>query len=146
MNSNEVNSKVYIVNGPNLNLLGRREKAIYGTESMETVVLRIQRKHPDLHIIYRQSNHEGDLIDWLQAADAPVVLNAAGYTHTSISIRDAVAYLSEQGIPVVEVHISDIYAREDFRHNSLLTDVCHKSIIGQGTIGYDEAVDYIIGL
>lgn len=138
--------KIYIVNGPNLNLLGKREQAIYGTESMETIVLRIQRAHPDLHIIYRQSNHEGDLIDWLQEADAPVVLNAAGYTHTSISIRDAVAYLSEQGIPVVEVHISDIYAREAFRHNSLLTEVCAKSIIGKGTIGYDEAVDYIIGL
>lgn len=140
-----VPDKVYILNGPNLNLLGRREPSIYGTESMEMVVLRIQKKYPNLHIIYRQSNHEGDLIDWIQEADAPIVLNAGGYTHTSVSIRDAVSYIREQGIDVIEVHISDITKRESFRHVSLLTDVCSKSIIGKGTKGYDEAIDNIVG-
>lgn len=155
------NKVIYILNGPNLNLLGRRETDIYGTESMESVMLRIQRQHPDIHFRYLQSNHEGDLIDWLQEAalsteptedgqmpSAPVsgvILNAGGYTHTSVAIRDAVSFVRERNIPVVEVHISDITRREAFRQVSLLTDVCSKTILGQGTIGYDNAVNYIIG-
>lgn len=161
-----------IINGPNLNLLGKREPSIYGTKSMEQVLVEIQRAYPEVHFEYRQSNHEGDLIDWvqemgiahrledayLQAVDSRsatpvdrplgcsrdikgIVLNAGGYTHTSVALRDAVACSQ---VPVVEVHISNIAEREEFRHVSLLTDVCAHSIIGHGTEGYKEAVDWII--
>jgi 3-dehydroquinate dehydratase-2 len=156
--------KIVIINGPNLNLLGRREVGIYGTKSMEQVMLDIQRAYPDVYFEYRQSNHEGDLIDWLQGcslvsledargesyrlevkggeAVRGVVLNAGGYTHTSVALRDAVACAE---VPVVEVHISDIMKREEFRHVSLLTDVCAHTIMGHGTDGYKEAVEWIIG-
>ena len=152
--------KIVIINGPNLNLLGRREPNIYGTKSMEQLVLEIQQAYPDVYFEYRQSNHEGDLIDWVQGyglaslEDAAscyslkvkdtvegIVLNAGGYTHTSIALRDAVACCD---VPVVEVHISNIAGREDFRRISLLTDVCAHSIIGQGTDGYLQAVEWII--
>ena len=151
--------KIVIINGPNLNLLGKREPSIYGTKSMEQVLLDIQRAFPDVHFEYRQSNHEGDLIDWIQEVGLPtrppqerelgdrqevrgVVLNAGGYTHTSVALRDAVACAE---VPVVEVHISDITKREAFRQVSLLTDVCAHCIMGQGTDGYREAVEWIIG-
>ena len=150
--------RIVILNGPNLNLLGRREPAIYGTRSMEEVLLDIQRAYPELHIAYHQSNHEGDLIDWVQEYGVlaigdwrlaiskgqevdGIVLNAGGYTHTSIALRDAVAC---SRIPVVEVHVSDIMQREEFRHVSLLTDVCAHSVIGQGTDGYRQAVEWIL--
>lgn len=152
--------KIVIINGPNLNLLGRREPNIYGTKSMEQLVLEIQQTYPDVYFEYRQSNHEGDLIDWVQGyglaslEDAAscyslkvkdtvegIILNAGGYTHTSIALRDAVACCD---VPVVEVHISNIAEREDFRRVSLLTDVCTHSIIGQGTDGYLQAVEWII--
>ena len=150
--------KIVIINGPNLNLLGRREVSIYGTISMEQVLVEIQRAYPDVHLEYRQSNHEGDLIDWVQelgvahcledARDASyrlkvkgMVLNAGGYTHTSVALRDAVACAE---VPVVEVHISDITKREKFRRVSLLTDVCAHTIMGHGTDGYKEAVEWII--
>ena len=150
--------RIVILNGPNLNLLGRREPAIYGTRSMEQVLLDIQRAYPELHIAYHQSNHEGDLIDWVQEYGVlaigdwrlamgdgqevdGIVLNAGGYTHTSIALLDAVAC---SRIPVVEVHVSDIMQREDFRHVSLLTDVCAHSVIGQGTDGYRQAVEWIL--
>lgn len=164
--------RITIVNGPNLNLLGKREPSIYGTRSMEQVLVEIQRAYPEVHFEYRQSNHEGDLIDWVQEmgiahrledayqqtvdsrSATPVdrllgcsrdikgiVLNAGGYTHTSVALRDAVACSQ---VPVVEVHISNIAEREEFRRVSLLTDVCAHSIIGHGTEGYKEAVDWII--
>lgn len=138
--------RIAIINGPNLNLLGRREPSIYGTKSMEQVLLDMQRAYPDLHFEYRQSNHEGDLIDFLQEigynpAFQGIVLNAGGYTHTSVALRDAVACCC---LPVVEVHISDITQREAFRQVSLLTDVCAHTIIGHGTDGYQEAVQWII--
>ena len=150
--------RIVILNGPNLNLLGRREPAIYGTRSMEQVLLDIQRAYPELHIAYHQSNHEGDLIDWVQEYGGlaigdwrlaigdgqemdGIVLNAGGYTHTSIALRDAVAC---SRIPVVEVHVSDIMQREPFRQISLLTDVCAHSVIGQGTHGYRQAVEWIL--
>ena len=150
--------RIVILNGPNLNLLGRREPAIYGTRSMEQVLLDIQRAYPELHIAYHQSNHEGDLIDWVQEYGGlaigdwrlaigdgqemdGIVLNAGGYTHTSIALRDAVAC---SRIPVVEVHVSDIMQREPFRQISLLTDVCAHSVIGQGTDGYRQAVEWIV--
>jgi 3-dehydroquinate dehydratase-2 len=143
--------KILIINGPNLNLLGKREPSIYGTRSMERVLVDIQRAHMDVHFHYLQSNHEGDLIDWIQNYGIEamrregdeatgIVLNAGGYTHTSVALRDAVACAE---IPVVEVHISDISQREDFRRVSLLTDVCAHSIIGHGTDGYKEAVESI---
>lgn len=138
--------RIAIINGPNLNLLGRREPSIYGTKSMEQVLLDMQRAYPDLHFEYRQSNHEGDLIDFVQGIGyhptfQGIVLNAGGYTHTSVALRDAVACCS---LPVVEVHISDITQREAFRRVSLLTDVCAHTIIGHGTDGYQEAVQWII--
>jgi len=103
----------------------------------------IQRQWPDVYFTYYQSNHEGDLIDRLQESHLyqGVVLNAGGYAHTSVALRDAVA---DAEAPVVEVHISDIYAREEFRHIDLLTDVCAHSIVGHGTDGYPEAVRYIV--
>ena len=161
--------RIVILNGPNLNLLGRREPAIYGTCSMEQVLLDIQRAYPELHIAYHQSNHEGDLIDWVQEYGISaylrplpkgkgglvqerlaigkgqevdgIVLNAGGYTHTSIALRDAVAC---SRVPVVEVHVSNIMQREPFRQISLLTDVCAHSVIGQGTDGYRQAVEWIL--
>ena len=150
--------RIVILNGPNLNLLGRREPAIYGTRSMEEMLLDIQRAYPNLYIAYHQSNHEGDLIDWVQEYGVlaigdwrwaigngqevdGIVLNAGGYTHTSIALRDAVAC---SRVPVVEVHVSDIMQREPFRQISLLTDVCAHSVIGQGTDGYRQAVEWIM--
>ena len=142
--------RIVIINGPNLNLLGRREHSIYGTQSMEQVLLDIQRAYPEVYFQYHQSNHEGDLIDWIQEygllnirgeACNGIVLNAGGYTHTSVALRDAVACSQ---VPVVELHISNIAEREIFRRVSLLTDVCQHAIIGHGTNGYKEAVEWII--
>lgn len=141
--------RILILNGPNLNLLGRREPTIYGTRSMEQVLLDIQRAHPELYLEYYQSNHEGDLIDWIQTYGVKgeksmvngIVLNAGGYTHTSVALRDAVACSQ---VPVVEVHISDITAREDFRRVSLMSDVCAHTIMGHGVDGYLEGVEWII--
>lgn len=139
---------IAILNGPNLNKLGRREPNLYGVESMESILIDIQRCYPSVYFRYAQSNHEGDLIDALQAwAEEKVdgiILNAGGYSHTSVALRDAVEWVSEQGIPVIEVHITDIRQREPFRQVSLLTDVCSHSIIGHGTKGYLEAVESLI--
>ena len=136
---------ILIINGPNLNRLGLRKPEIYGSKTMAQILLEIQRTLPDVHLIYKQSNHEGDLIDWIQEANGVkgIVLNAGGYSHTSVALRDAV---EESEVPVVEVHISDITKREPFRQTSLLTDVCAHSIIGHGTEGYVEAVRWIQGL
>ena len=142
--------RIAIINGPNLNLLGKREPSIYGTRSMEQVLVDIQRMYPEVYFEYRQSNHEGVLIDWIQElgllamANEPcdgIILNAGGYTHTSVALRDAIACSQ---VPVIEVHISDITQREAFRHISLLTDVCQHSIIGHGIEGYQEAVDWLL--
>ena len=140
--------KIVILNGPNLNLLGRREPSIYGTCSMEQVLVDIQRSYPEVHLEYHQSNHEGDLIDWIQAFGMNdgenmkgLVLNAGGYTHTSVALRDAVACSQ---VPVVEVHVSNITEREEFRRISLLTDVCQHTIMGQGTEGYKQAIAWIL--
>ena len=142
--------QILILNGPNLNRLGVRKPEIYGTRTMAQILLDIQQRWPDVHFVYHQSNHEGDLIDWIQGAGmrelederiSGIVLNAGGYSHTSVALRDAV---EESQVPVVEVHISDITKRESFRRQSLLTDVCAHSIVGHGTKGYEEAVEYII--
>ena len=135
---------ILILNGPNLNRLGTRKPEIYGTTTMAQILLDIQKRWPEVYFTYFQSNHEGDLIDQIQAFEGDgIVLNAGGYSHTSVALRDAV---EECDTPVVEVHISDITKREPFRHTSLLTDVCARTIIGHGTDGYKEAVEYIIAL
>jgi 3-dehydroquinate dehydratase-2 len=145
--------KILILNGPNLNRLGLRKPEIYGSKTMAQILLDIQQKWPDVHFVYRQSNHEGDLIDWIQnpsptlptkEEDEPIkgiVLNAGGYSHTSVALRDAV---EESEVPVVEVHISDIHAREPFRNTDLLADVCAQSIIGKGTDGYMLGVEWLL--
>ena len=134
--------KVLILNGPNLNRLGTRKPEVYGTKTMAQILLDIQRSWPELMLTYFQSNHEGDLIDRIQAFDGDgIVLNAGGYSHSSVALRDAV---EESEVPVVEVHISDITKREPFRQTSLLTDVCAHSIIGKGTNGYDEAIHWLL--
>lgn len=134
--------KILILNGPNLNRLGLRKPEIYGSKSVAQILLDIQRRWPELYLTYFQSNHEGDLIDQIQAFEGDgIVLNAGGYSHTSVALRDAV---EECEVPVVEVHISDITKREPFRQMSLLTDVCTHSIIGKGTDGYEEAIKYLI--
>ena len=133
---------ILIINGPNLNRLGMRKPEIYGSKTMAQILLEIQRALPEVRLTYFQSNHEGALIDQIQAFEGDgIVLNAGGYSHTSVALRDAV---EESEVPVVEVHISDIKAREPFRQVSLLTDVCAHSIIGKGTKGYEEAIKYLI--
>ncbi len=135
--------KILIINGPNLNRLGLRKPEIYGSKTMAQILLDIQKRWPEVHFVYKQSNHEGDLIDWIQEGNGVqgIVLNAGGYTHTSVALRDAV---EDSEVPVVEVHISDIAAREPFRRVSLLTDVCAHSIIGHGTDGYQEAIEWLL--
>ena len=137
--------KILILNGPNLNRLGIRKPEIYGSRTMAQILLDIQRNWSDVHFVYKQSNHEGDLIDWIQDANdvKGIVLNAGGYSHTSVALRDAV---EESEVPVVEVHISDTHAREPFRNIDLLADVCAHTIIGHGTDGYKEAVEHILSL
>ena len=136
---------ILIINGPNLNLLGKREPQIYGSRSFSDYLAELRSAFPEQEIRYEQTNHEGRIIDLLQdfgfGQVEGIVLNAAGYTHTSISIRDAIAAVE---VPVVEVHISDIRQREPFRHTSLLTDVCAHTIIGQGLDGYRQAIEWIL--
>ena len=125
-----------------MNRLGLRKPEIYGAKSMAQILLEIQQIWPEVYLKYFQSNHEGDLIDQIQAFEGDgIILNAGGYTHTSVALRDAV---EDSEVPIVEVHISDITKREPFRQHSLLTDVCAHSIIGQGTDGYAQAVKWIL--
>lgn len=131
--------KILIINGPNLNLIGTRETSIYGNQSFDDYFLTL-KSTSDLELLYLQSNVEGELINFLQEARVDgVILNAGAYTHTSIAIRDCIAAI---GIPVVEVHISDISSRESFRHNSLLTPVCVGCVFGFGLKGYEMALSY----
>lgn len=136
---------VLVLNGPNLNLLGEREPEIYGSATFGDVEELCRRACEDagLRLEFRQSNHEGVLIDWVQEGRrgiAGLVVNAAGYTHTSVALRDAMSAVS---VPRVEVHISDIHAREAFRHHSYLTDVTDHQVIGRGVGGYGEAISWI---
>jgi 3-dehydroquinate dehydratase, type II len=136
---------VLVLNGPNLNFLGRREPQIYGHTTLTDVIDELRRRYDGTLIIdHLQSNHEGVLIDRLQAAaDEPnllgVVLNAGAYTHTSVALRDAVSSIAP--LPVVEVHLSNVQAREDFRHRSLISAVCRGVIAGFGTDSYRLAVE-----
>lgn len=134
--------KILILNGPNLNLLGKRQPEIYGSQTFEEYFALLEKKYinEDLGLFYFQSNHEGFLIDKLHEVGFlwdGIIFNAGGYTHTSIALADAVAAIST---PVVEVHISNIYEREEFRHQSFLKKVCVESIVGKGLKGYDEAI------
>lgn len=136
--------KILILNGPNLNLQGARESAHYGTTSFEEYLPMLRSRLLDHRIDYLQSNHEGELIDALHAAPGRydgVILNAGGYTHTSVALRDAVAAIST---PVIEVHISNVAAREEFRHTSLLTPVCRGLILGFGLESYFLAAQFIL--
>lgn len=136
--------KLLIINGPNLNLLGRREPGVYGSESAEAIVDAVRARYPQVEIEYYQSNIEGELVGAIQSADGRydgVVLNAGGYTHTSVALRDAIAAVS---VEVVEVHISNVLSREEFRHTSLIGGVCRGSIAGFGADSYRLAVDFFV--
>ena len=137
--------KVLILNGPNLNLLGWREPDIYGNTDFNSFYKTLKEEYKDkIDIRYFQSNHEGDIIDKLQQSLLDydgVILNAGGFTHTSVAIRDAIASIHT---PVIEVHISNINAREEFRHTSLIAPVCKGSIIGFGLNGYKLGIEYFL--
>lgn len=134
--------KILIINGPNLNMLGTREPDIYGSRSFESYLAELRELLDGDEIEYRQSNHEGDIIDWLQEAEADgIILNAGAYTHTSLAIADAIAAIS---VPVIEVHISNIAARETIRHTSLIAPVCQGTIAGFGLRSYFLAAQAII--
>ena len=136
--------KVLVLNGPNLNLLGTREPEVYGSDTLDDIAARLhdQAGELELELDVRQSNHEGHLIDWLQEAGASgahaVILNAGGFTHTSVALRDAIAAVPT---PVIEVHLSNPQARESFRRRSLISGVCRGSISGFGALSYVLALD-----
>ncbi len=135
---------ILIINGPNLNLLGKREPEIYGSLSFEAYLEGLQRKFIDHKIEYYQSNVEGEIIDKLHDfgfGNYGIILNAGGYSHTSVAISDAVAAIKS---PVVEVHISNVFAREEYRHHSLITKNCKGMIVGLGLEGYKLAVSWLI--
>lgn len=136
--------KVAIINGPNLNLLGKRETDIYGNMSFEQYLDSLRKKYADIAISYFQSNVEGELINELQRVGFDhdgIVLNPGGYTHTSVAIGDAIAAIKA---PVVEVHISNVHAREDFRKFSHVSGKAAGSIFGLGLKGYELAIDYLL--
>ncbi len=139
---------VFVLNGPNLNLLGRRDPAVYGTATLGDVerLCADEATRLALDMVFRQSNHEGTLIDWIHEAferGAAVVGNFGGYTHTSVAIMDALAVIEA---PVVEVHLSDIHAREEFRHHSYIALVADDAVVGQGVDGYPEALRRVADL
>jgi len=134
--------KLIIINGPNLNLLGIREKKIYGNTSFESYFKILKKKYSKIQLEYYQSNHEGKLIEKIQETGFDydgIIINAGGFTHTSIALRDAISSIN---LPAVEVHISNIFSREEFRKKSYLSDVCEGIISGLGLIGYDFAINY----
>ena len=140
----QMNSTVFVLNGPNLNLLGTREPDVYGADTLDDIARRLSDRAGELglEVDMRQSNHEGHLIDWLHEAAAAgvraVILNPGGYTHTSVALRDAVSAIAT---PVIEVHLSNPHARERFRHRSLVAGVAKGTISGFGAEGYILALD-----
>lgn len=136
--------KIIIINGPNLNLLGKREPEIYGSTSFEDFFETLKSKFPEIDLHYFQSNIEGEIIDKIHdvgfSYDA-ILLNAGGYTHTSVAISDAIAGVKT---PVLEVHISNIYKREEFRHKSIITKECVGMISGLGLKGYELAICFFL--
>jgi len=130
--------KILFLNGPNLNLLGQRETDVYGTTTLAEIEAKVRERGKKLgaDIDFRQSNLEGELVGWIQEAKAKfdvIVLNAAAYTHTSIALRDAIVAV---GVPTIEIHLSNVHAREEFRHKSLIAPVCHGQIVGFGVYSY----------
>lgn len=137
--------KIQIINGPNLNLLGKREPETYGKETFEDYYEKLKSRFPAMELHYYQSNVEGELINKLHEVGFSfdgVILNAGAYTHTSVGLHDAIAGIKT---PVVEVHISNVYAREEFRHKSLITSKCAGLITGFGLEGYAMALGYLLG-
>lgn len=139
--------KVLFLNGPNLNLLGTRQPEIYGTTTLAEIEAGIRKQAENRTAVeFRQSNDEGDLVTWVQESPGEadvIVINAAGYTHTSVALRDAI---SATNVPVVEVHLSNIHAREEFRHNSLIAPVCQGQICGFGVNSYYLALESALSL
>ena len=136
--------KILILNGPNLNLLGKREPEIYGSMPFEVYLVQLRSRFAGHKIDYFQTNHEGVLIDKLQEADNQydgVVMNPGGYAHTSIALADCIRAI---GIPVVEVHISDISKREPYRRHSYTAEACVKSFKGLGLEGYERAIEFLL--
>ena len=135
---------IYVLNGPNLNLLGMREPEIYGTDTLDDIAGRLedQAKALGVEVDIRQSNHEGHLVDWLQEARLKgakaVILNAGGFSHTSVALHDAIKAI---GLPVIEVHLSNPHAREGFRRHALVASAARGTISGLGAIGYELALD-----
>jgi 3-dehydroquinate dehydratase-2 len=135
--------KIYVINGANLNLLGTREPEVYGKQTLADINAEIKAKHPECEFEFFQANCEGAIIDKLhEARDSDgVILNAGAFTHYSYAIRDAIAGIQA---PVIEVHISNIYAREQFRHKSVLSEVCRGVLCGFGSAGYHMAVEFLV--
>ena len=139
---------IHVLNGPNLNLLGQREPDVYGRETLADVEARLSAaaQAAGTDLLFRQSNHEGDLVDWIQEAGragAGVILNAGAYTHSSIALRDAIVGAQAQ---VIEVHVSNVHAREDFRHVSMIAPVARGIVAGFGTLSYDLALQGLLAL
>lgn len=139
------NKTIFVINGPNLNLLGKREPEIYGTENLEEINLKISNKAKKLglEVICKQSNHEGEIISFIHEAFEQkiggLIINPGAYTHTSIAIRDAIAATK---LKTIEVHLSNIHAREEFRKHSFISEVCVGQICGLGSLGYLIALEY----
>lgn len=135
---------IQIINGPNLNMLGKREPSVYGNQSFDDYLLTLKSRYPELEISYYQSNVEGEMVDIIQqtgfSVDA-IILNAGAYTHTSIAIADAIRSITA---PVIEVHISNVYQREAFRHHSFLSPVCKGCIVGFGLDSYRLAIESLL--
>ena len=135
--------KIAVVNGPNLNMLGVRKKDVYGTETLEEINSYLAERFPEQELVFFQSNHEGALVDYIQTTDADgVVLNAGAYTHYSIAIRDAIE--SRYPKPFVEVHISDVQNREEFRKISVIRDVCVATYAGYGKESYAMGIRHLL--
>ena len=140
--------QILVINGPNLNLLGRREPALYGSATLADIEtdLRHYARDADVELTFRQSNHEGEIVTWVQdagIAGTDVILNAGAYTHTSVAIRDAV---KGSGARMIEVHISNVHAREEFRHHSYLSPVAAGIIVGFGIAGYRLALQALLDM
>lgn len=138
--------KIQIINGPNLNLLGLREPDVYGHRGFEDYLQELRSQYPDVLIEYYQSNHEGDLIDCIHRVGIAydgIILNAGAYTHTSIALHDAIKAVPA---PVIEVHISNVHQREEFRHHSMISAACHGVICGFGLDSYRLAMEALLKL
>jgi len=140
--------KLLFLNGPNLNLLGQREPEVYGRATLADIEVKVRERAAKFgaEIDFRQTNLEGELVAWIQQAKAKydaIVLNAAAYTHTSIALRDAIVAV---GIPTIEIHLSNVHAREEFRHKSLIAPVCHGQIVGFGANSYVLAVEAAVNV